>query len=385
VQGPHQPGDHDPAAVTIRIKGAGLAAVACAIVATPAHAARQPTALPSPFFPVRSRPPVRASPIVTETRFPGHLSSSQVVRVSVNASGRPVRIVDVDRIGVAAKGDYSFVIAAPVEDVRAAAGSASEPGLRSQAVVWQGFSAGRRLLAAEITLRVGAAARALPLRIDVGRAGLRLVNMTSTTVTTIDAPVAAGDIAQALDTARRALEAHTPVPATVVDALGPIRNVRVAAQVPLRVRGSVRFSGQPSRKFARVVGGRPAEIAGSGSMEALELTVAVPNPASVVRPPGGGSWLDLQRSRRLVGGREATRLAVNRLLSAALALQFRQFLGNPDPVGATETSYRYQLAVSITPPSAEKSEGGHPWLVTVSVALGIIAATAAALVLWAHS
>jgi hypothetical protein len=385
VHGADEPRNHDPAAVTIRIRGAGLAALASVIVATPAHAARQPTALPSPFFPVRSTPPVRASPVATETRFPGHLSSSQVVRVSVDASGRPLRIVDVDRIGVAAKGDYSFVIAAPVEDVRAAAGSGSEPGLRSKAVVWQGFSPGRRLLAAAITLRVGAAARALPLRIDVGQAGLRLVNMTSTTVTTIDAPVAASDIARALDAAKGALEARTPVPATVVDALGPVRNVRVGVQVPLRVRGTVRFSGRPSRQFARVVGGRPAEIAGTGSLKALELTVAVPNPASVLRPPGRGRWLDLARSRRLAGGREATRLAVNRLLSAALALQFRQFLANPDPGGPTGTSYRYQLALPIAQPAAEKPESGHPWLVTVSIALGVVAATTAALVLWAHS
>jgi hypothetical protein len=133
------------------------------------------------------------------------------------------------------------------------------------------------------------------------------------------------------------------------------------------------------------VGGRPAQIAGTGSLKALELTVAVPNPASVLRPPGRGRWLDLARSRLLAGGREATRLAVNRLLSAALALQFRQFLANPDPGGATGTSYRYQLALPIAQPPAEKPEGGNPWLVTVSIALGVVAATAAALVLWAHS
>jgi hypothetical protein len=35
--------------------------------------------------------------------------------------------------------------------------------------------------------------------------------------------------------------------------------------------------------------------------------------------------------------------------------------------------------------AAEKPAGGYPWLVTASIALGVVAATAAALVLWAHS
>jgi branched-chain amino acid transport system permease protein len=35
--------------------------------------------------------------------------------------------------------------------------------------------------------------------------------------------------------------------------------------------------------------------------------------------------------------------------------------------------------------AAEKPAGGYPWLVTASIALGVVAAMAAALVLWAHS
>ena len=384
VQRPDEPVDHDPAAVRVLTRAA-LAAAACAIVTAPAQAGVQPTALPSPFFPVRATPPVRASPALTETRFPGHLSSSQAVRVSVDASGRPIRIVDVDRILVAARGDYSFVIAAPADDVRTARGSDSEPGLRSSAVIWQGFSPRRRVLAAAITLDTGTSARALPLRIEVGRTGLRLVNTTSATATTPAAPVPAVEIAQALDDARAALAARVPIPAAVVDALGPIDNVRVTAQVPLRVSGTVRFGGQTPRRFVRVVGRRAVDIAGKGAIEALTLSVAVPDPVSVLNPPQARRWLELARSGRLTAGPAATRLAVKRLLTAGLALQFQEFLANPDVNGAAKSSYRYELAVRAPAPPATKSGRSHGWLVAVAVALGIVVAATAALVLWAHS
>jgi hypothetical protein len=307
------------------------------------------------------------------------------VRVSIDPTGRPVRIVDIDRIVVAAKGDYSFAIAAPVEDVRAAPGSRSEPGLRSQTVIWQGFSPGRRLLAAEITLRTSAAGPALPLRIEVGRAGLRLVNAASARVTAPDAPVRASEIAQVLDGARAALLAGTPTPAPVVDAIGPVRDVRVISQVPLHVRGTVRFDDHPPRTFAGVVGRRAVEIAGTGRLKLLELSVSVPAPASVLRPPGAHRWRDLARSGRLINGRKATRLAVNRLLAAGLAIQFRRFLANPDAAGVTRTSYLYELAVAAKAPEARSQSDGYGWVVTVGIAIGLVAVATAALVVWAHS
>jgi len=308
-----------------------------------------------------------------------------MVRISVDASGQPIRIVDVDRIVVAAKGDYSFVIPAPVEDVRAVSDSGSEPGLRSRAVVWQGFSPGRRVLAAAITLDTSASTRALPLRIDVGGTGLRLVNTTSAAATSVDAPVRALEIARVLDAARAALAVGAPIPAPVVDAYGPIKEVRVVVQAPLRVQGTVRFAGQPPRTFVRVVGRKAVEIAGRGTVKALALSVAVPDPVFVLSPSGASRWLDLARSGWLADGRKATRLAVSRLLAAALALQFQEFLPNPDVNGASKTSYRYELAATRSAHAVTKAENGHVWLVTVAVALGLVVTTTAALVLWAHS
>jgi hypothetical protein len=241
------------------------------------------------------------------------------------------------------------------------------------------------VLAAAITLTTKAAASALPLRIEVEPAGLRLVNTTSVTARTVDSPVRALEIAGALDGARAALTAGTPAPAAIVDSIGPVRRVDVAVQVPLRVRGTIRFDGQPPRSFVSVVGGSAVEISGAGAVRALKLSVAVPDPASIVRPPGARRWLDLVRSGRLTTGRAATRLAVNRLLTAALAGQYRQFLANPDAHGVTTTSYRYEVALTARPPAAEKTADGRRWPVTVGIAVGLIAAAIAALVFWAHS
>ena len=304
--------------------------------------------------------------------------------VSVDSAGRPFRVVDVDRIHIEEKGDYSFAIAAPAEDVRPAAGSASNPGLRTGAVVWQGFSPGRRLLGAAITLRPGTAVPGLPLRIEIDGSELRLVNTTASTVTTVDADVAAVDLARALDTVRAALIAATAAPPPVVKAAGAVRAARVVAQVPVRVRGTVRFAGGP-RSITTVVGRKAVRIAGHGELSKLELYVTLPQPASVLRPPGAPKWLALARSGRLVGGRRTTRLAVKRLLAAGLALQFREFLANPDARGVTRTSYRYELGTPARAVTATEPKGGTGWFVFVGVAVGVAAAACAALVLWAHS
>jgi hypothetical protein len=111
----------------------------------------------------------------------------------------------------------------------------------------------------------------------------------------------------------------------------------------------------------------------------------VPQPASLLRPPGAHSWLDLARSGRLAGGRKGTRLAASRLLAAALALQFQEFLANPDMNGVTRTAYRYLVGERPQAAAVETSHRSPGWPVTVAVVLGLLAAAVGALVLWAHS
>jgi hypothetical protein len=386
VQGPDEPGDHDPAAIGIR--RAALVVAACALTATAGAAVQAPgriVVLPSPFSPLRPAPPLPGAGAATETRFLGRLSSSQAVRVSIDDSGTPFRVVDVDRILVTRKGDYSFVVAGPVEHVRPVPGSSAQPGLRTGAVVWQGFSPARRALAAEITLNPGAAASALPLRVDAGQSGLRLTNTTSATAKAVDVRLPTLGVARILDAAREGLATGRPIPAPILTAAGRIRNASVAAYVPLRVRGSVRFSGRRARRVAAVVGREPLLIQGGGELRALDLSVSVPEPEAVLQPPAARGWVAAARSGRLPGGRAITRLAVNRLLAAALAVQFQELLANPDAGGGSRTSYRYVLATRPHAVAAADTSGGHDWVAPLAIGLGLAAAAAGGLVLWAHS
>ena len=90
--------------------------------------------------------------------------------------------------------------------------------------------------------------------------------------------------------------------APLVRASGPVRNVHVLAHVPLQVRGTVRFDGVPPQRIDAVVGGKPLRLEGSGELEALALSVSVPDPASVLTPPGARRWLDLASAGRLPPG-----------------------------------------------------------------------------------
>jgi hypothetical protein len=330
-------------------------------------------------------PPLPATAAAAETRFPGRLFSRQRVRVSVDGSGTPFRIVDVNRIVIARKGDYSFVVAGPVEHVRPVPGSSTQPGLRTGAVVWQGFSPARRALAAEITLSPRAATSALPLRVEIDQSGLRLTNTTSARARVVDGRLPTLGVARILDAAREGLATGTAVPAPILTAAGPIRNVPVAAYVPLRVGGSLRFSGGPARRIAAVVGREPLRIQGAGELKTLDLSVSVPEPAAVLTPPGARTWVAAARSGRLPGGRAITRLAVNRLLAAALAAQFQELLANPDASGSSRTSYRYVLAPRPQAVAAAATSGGRDWVAPLAIGLGLAAAMVGGLVLWAHS
>src|SRR5262249_20739252 len=166
---------------------------------------------------------------------------------------------------------------------------------------------------------------------------------------------------------------------------GPVRNAPVTAYVPLRVRGTVRFAGARARHIAAVVGGEPLRIPGAGKLETLELTASVPQPAAVLRPSGARNWVDAARSGRLPGGRALTRLAVNRLLAAGLALQFHELLANPDAIGTSRATYHYALADRPQAVTAARASEGHDWIAPVAIGLGLALAAAAGLVLWAHS
>jgi hypothetical protein len=340
--------------------------------------------LVSPFTSPRQTPPFRTSAPGVETRFFGRLVSTQAVTVTIERSGEVTRVVDVDRILVGRKGDYSFAVNGPIEDVQATRGSESEPGLRTGSVVWQGFSPGRRTLAAAITLRTGATATALPLRIELAGSTLKFVNTSSASAQTSEAPTSAAQVARALDASRAALAAGVPVSSAVVRALGPPRDVRVRAFAPLRVSGVAELDAGERRSISTAVGGKPVVVELPDAPRSLDLAVTIPAPAAVLAAPGGRAWADLARTGRLHDGRALTRAANERLLAAALAGQFRTFLENPDPSGSTRTSYRYVLPEATNAAVVRTQGDSSPWL-AVSIAIAAAIALLGGIVFWAYA
>ena len=121
----------------------------------------QEVVLPGPVpYPTVSPPLVGYGPAPPGfTRYVFHITSDQRVRVGVDEEGRPTAVRVRERLGVSGRGDYQFAITGPISDVRRAPGSESEPGLRVNQVLWAGFSPGRKVLAADVTLRPRAAAQ----------------------------------------------------------------------------------------------------------------------------------------------------------------------------------------------------------------------------------
>jgi hypothetical protein len=360
------------------------AALAAALANGVAAAAPPNGTLPSPTTPVRLMPPLRvAVSFAGERRFPKHVASIQQVRTEVDREGRSSRVVVLDRLLVRGTGDYSLTIPAPAEDVVAAAGSESQPGLREGAVLWQGFSTRRRNLAALITLRTQAAAKALPIRLVRGDDGvLRLENATDAPVEALASRAPPAAVARALDDAYRAVSRGRPATPATIPLSGPLRTRGVVGSVPLRISGTYRLGDARRVHLRTVVGGRRLAL-GKGELRALDLAVGIPDAAQPLRPPRGRTWL--QETRRRAFRRDAVAVAVDRLLAAALATQYHSFLANPDPGGAVRTSYRFVLGAAPRPAVQPHREGSDsPWL-AVGIALALGLAAVGGVVLWAHS
>jgi hypothetical protein len=344
-----------------------LGAVVLCAAAPPAVAATRGS-LPSPTVPVRFEPPLRTrtSPFaVTERRFPRRLDAHVAVRVGIDSTGRPVRVTATDRIVVLGAGDYSFAIPAPADEVAAGPGSASQPGLRSGTVLWQGFSAGRRVLVAQISLNAAAASKALPIRLVLRPGKVQIANATDTKVTLTTGRASPRAVAAALRTVYGAVRNRTPIAAPPIELSGATRTVKRVVRARVRVDGTYAFSDGEVGHVARELGDRPFRLSGSGELRRLELRVSVERPLAPLR-------------------RTATDVetASLRVFESALAAQYETYLANPDPSGQSATSYRFILAQRARP-SETGGGGSGPWL-EIGLAIGTLAALAGGVVLWAH-
>jgi hypothetical protein len=416
--------------VTQRPRAAACLTLALCAGLPGAKASAAPALLPSPTAPLDATVPVGTGGVAPRVKLPlgGRTDSSELVRVDLDAAGVPRRVRVRQRLNMTGTGDFFILVPAPLRDVRAAAGSQAEPGLRRNAIVWQGFASRRRVLAADALLVPAARARALPLGLELratvddetlrpgerrrGRLELvlRLRNRTGVRTPAFDAPARATDVARVLDRIRGSVRAGTPVAQPVVELTGPVRRRSLVVDAPLHVRGEVRLpvaslsagkarGGMLKRLPGRAVvrfdlvlgGGRPAaatvvlrgRVAGAGSP-----TVALrakPTPL-LPEPGGGGSWRAEAAGGR-ASGRELVGLAVEALLRLARVHQYESFLASPDPAGSTRAVYVYRLAEARTAaagPRPGTGGGSGPWL-AVALGVGIAVGIAALAVVWAHS
>jgi len=364
----------------------GAALVLAALVAVPAAGAAELASLPSPTEvrppgPPPAVPPAPPSPTVVP---PGALRAAQRVAVDLDGSGRIRAVRATQRLVVVGTGDYTMGIEAPLRSVVPAAGTESEPGQRRNRILWRGFSAGGRVLAARVDLRVPPAARALPLSVRVERVDggvrLRLENRTTTRVPTFAGSVGAAQTAPLLDELRSGRPAASGQASVRVD--GGIRPRSLPVVAPLRIDGSARLGRGPSRPIEALLEHEPVVVHVEGSGR-LRLDLRVRAVAPDLTPPGATTW----RAAVRTGTAPAAPVLLERLQLAlgatARARQYDAYL--PVPLsGQSATVYRYRsVAAHAAPPPADTAEQRSPLVVAAFLA-GAVLVAGGALVAWAH-
>lgn len=384
---------------------------AAAVLAAPSSAAAsvQQVLLPGPTpYPTQS-PPLVAGGAPPPASLPFAIRGRAVERVlaGVGPDGKLVSLRVLHQLVLTGKGDYLIVVGAPVEDVRAGAGSDSQPGLRTGQILWSGFSPGKKVLAADAQLRARAAGPFLPLRLRAVREGNRY-SLTVTNATTVSQIAYAGNgfprqLAGLLDQTRReslAGEQLTTVYASV-DGLVRVRKDAARTSAPLRVEGSLRFPDAPESASGGTVRGKTvtfSAVLGDDSPLSLGVDVrgggaprlhVAARPTKLVRalvPPGGPSWAAAVR-RRAIPADVLLRRLIDTRMQLVRSDQYQAFLSNPDPQGTNRTVYVYESAAAPrqrAAPTPEPGSGGGGLVLALAIA-GSVLGAGAVLVLWAHS
>jgi hypothetical protein len=346
-----------------------LAMLAGLAVAASAHAAPRPkyVSLPSPLAPLSASPPLSGGATAAAEGFRHRIAAKTTVDVALDRTGAPFAVAATQRLDVRVLGDYFFTIGAPVLDVQAAPGSASTPGLRSASILWAGFNPGRRTLIARATLDPAASGPSLPLRIEVTRGRVKLVNTTGVTTGSYTADALVPPLLRYLaQLQRQVARGETPTSGGAYVTSKPI-STTLRIVVPLRVTGTV-----GTRKVNAVVESNALIVQGGGP---VRLTVAPVVPQRLLTDPTAGQ----SRPRLLERASRAT-------LTLARMRQYQTFLGNPDPSGANETTYTYRSASRpVPPPVAAVAAPARDWVMTIAVAIGLLFAVAGGLFVWSRS
>lgn len=334
-----------------------------------------------------------------ETLLPGAVEDDELVTVEVAPDGVPAEVGVRQRLVVHGLGDFRFKVSGPAQTVEALPDSEAEPGLRKGAVLWQGFSAERKVLSSEMLLFPDQEAIRLPLRVTYEQtaegesslepssgalsARLTIENRSASPVTITSARGDAAEVARALDAiAARLRDGERPrpgengVPQTLAPR-GPTKDLTRSIPATFLVSGRLTFEDGlldnavvAGGRIVRSVDGPPVVrfrgYVGRGDLRSLEVSLdgvardlgrpvlevvarPAPPPAAIAAPPGGGTWSDLVAAGEI----QDTRPMWNRIMEICWGIaklrQYDAYLGNPDPTGPATTEYRFRLAAPAPP------------------------------------
>ncbi len=362
---------------------AGLGALLAA--AAGAHAGT--ITLLSPIAPLQPPPPLLkgASSLETptEVRFFGQLRNRERVVVALEDDGSASSVVVTQRILIVGKGDFSFTIPAPATRVAPGPGTQAQPGLRDVGIVWQGFSAGRRVLAATATLSLTEAESGLPLSISVRPAGqdtaVTLANIARRPVTYQSGTASLAAVQAALVELRGfQRKAGQGAGSGIVDVNGTQAG-SVTATAPLRLRGTISVPGRKPVRVAAVL----------GDEHPIQRTITLPghvSPRLDLRIDLLPALEILPRPGELAGVANPLTALQEALGRTALSWQFRRYLDSPDQLGPSTTTYVYRTLArrpAVAPVTARPSSD-HTLAIVLAGTLGGAALLGLA-VLWARS
>jgi hypothetical protein len=377
-------------------------------------------------------------PKALETRLPGRVEDTEHVRIAMDLDGTPVEVAVEQRLVVHGLGDFSFRVPGPAIDVEALPGSESEPGLRRGAILWQGFSPGRKELGARMQLYPEQEVQRLPIEVELEMSvdgepvdpdepvngpfelTIRVANRTGVPIPVADADADPGLLAPAMDAIFRSLQdglrpepGHDAVPQAVA-VNPPLGTVDTVLESPLLVEASLGFepgsveglevSSDSDASMIRsddslswteqLGGGGPLEqtVTVTGTATDMELpslrigaTTALPE-ASLMEPPGPGTWTEAAAEGRATDGRAMLRSAMETMWMTARTRQYDAYVGNPDRAGPAITEYEFVLdppeEQAAPPPVAA---GGVEPVGAVAMALGALGLAWLGLVAWSRS
>ena len=303
------------------------------------------------------------------------MANEERVLVGLDADGTPNSVTVVQTSRLNRLGDYVFAIPAPVVSVLPGPGSDSQPGQRTNQILWQGFSPGKRVLSARAELRLEESAPYLPIKARVvpgdGRTTVIIENQTAVPVASYSGDIEPTSLAQVLTRIRTAIDRNVFAEGLNVELRGRKTPAQIEIAAPLRVTGTV-----GSKRFTALLDG----------VDRRAVSVTVPG-----KEPKVAFTARTVPIRDNVTGKQdaASRLAgtIRLELTYARTRQFDQFLSSPDPTGHSSTTYVYRTAappVAASPVEESGGSGSHA-LGWIALGLLLVAGLPLAAVLWARS